>query len=213
LHLVPSHVAPLLCAASHAWPHAEQFAVVFVGTSQPTRFGAVVVQSPHPPLHVYEHVVPLQLAVPCDDALHTLLQPPQFDVVLVAVSQPFVFGTVATQSPHPALQLVYEQVVPSHAAPLLLAVSHTLPQPPQFNVVLVCVSQPFVSGAVEAQFANPALQLAYEQVVPLQVAPLLLVASHTFPQPPQFVVEFVCVSQPFVFGALVEQSAHPPVHV
>jgi hypothetical protein len=156
---VPSHVAPLLLAASQALPQAAQLATVFVGVSQPFVFGAVVTQSPHPPVHVYEHVVPLHVAVPCVVS-QMLPQPPQFEVVFVGVSHPPVFGTALLQSSHPALQLAYEHVVPSQVAPLLFTVSHTLPQPPQFSVVFVCVSQPLVSGAVVTQSAKPALQPA-----------------------------------------------------
>jgi hypothetical protein len=154
----------------------------------------------------------LHVAAPCEVS-HTLLHPPQLLVVFVAVSQPFVSGAAVLQLPNPGLQLAYEHVVPSHVAPLLLVASHTLPQAPQFSVVFVWVSQPFVSGTAVLQLANPALQLPYEHVVPLQVAPLLLVVSHAFPQPPQSVVVLVGVSQPLTFGALVTQSANPPAHV
>jgi hypothetical protein len=99
------HVAPLLFAVSHALAQPPQSVVVFVGVSHPFVLGAVVTQSPQPPLHVYEHVVPLHVAVPCV-ASHTFPQPPQFEVLFRAVSQPFVFGTVLTQSSQPGLQLV-----------------------------------------------------------------------------------------------------------
>jgi hypothetical protein len=46
--LVPSQVAPVLWAVSHAALHAPQLLVVLVGVSQPSRFGAVVSQSAYP---------------------------------------------------------------------------------------------------------------------------------------------------------------------
>jgi hypothetical protein len=46
------HVAPLLFVTSHVLLQPPQFAVVFVGVSQPFVFGAVVTQSPQPPAHV-----------------------------------------------------------------------------------------------------------------------------------------------------------------
>jgi hypothetical protein len=46
---------------------------------------------------------------------------------------------------------VYVHVVPLHAAPLLLAVSHARLHPLQFVIELVAVSQPSVSGAVVTQ--------------------------------------------------------------
>jgi hypothetical protein len=100
-------------------------------------------------------------------------------------------------------------LVPSHVAPLLFTVSQTFPHPPQFVIVLTAVSQPFVSGAVLVQSSHPVLQLVYEHLVPSHVAPLLLTVSHARPHALQFVMEFVCVSQPAVFGAAVVQSPKP----
>jgi hypothetical protein len=51
-HLPPVHEGVPLWVASHATPQAPQLDAVFVGVSQPTRFGGGVVQSAHPPLHV-----------------------------------------------------------------------------------------------------------------------------------------------------------------
>jgi hypothetical protein len=65
---------------------------------------------------------------------------------------------------------------------------HTLPQRPQFDAVVIGVSQPSVSGAVDAlQSPKPALHM-YEHVVPLQVARKTAVL-HATPQAPQFLVE------------------------
>ena len=45
-------------------------------------------------------------------------------------------------------QLPFEQL-----APLLVFVSHERPHAPQLLAVVICVSQPFVSGGVVLQFA------------------------------------------------------------
>jgi hypothetical protein len=151
----------------------------------------------------------LQLAVPCDEALHALPQPPQFVVVVVGVSQPPVFGAAVTQSPHPALH-VYEHVVPLQLG-VPCVVSHALPQPPQSAVVVVGVLQPTKFGAVVTQSDQPAAHV-YEHVVPLQLGVPCPDALHTLPQAPQFDVVVVCVSQPFVFRPDVSQSAQPAEH-
>jgi hypothetical protein len=90
--------------------------------------------------------------------------------------------------------------------------------------VFVGVSHPFVSGAVVSQFAKPALQAVYVQVVPVQAAPALWIVSQASPHALQFVTVFVRVSHPSVSGAVLAlQSAKPgeqpvylhvvPVHV
>jgi hypothetical protein len=48
--------------------------------------------------------------------------------------------------------------------------------------------------------------------VPSQLGERLLSVSQARPQPPQFVVVFVAVSQPSTSGALVVQSAQPVAH-
>jgi hypothetical protein len=42
-------------------------------------------------------------------------------------------------------------VVPLHPAPTLVAVSHVMPHPVQFDVVVTGVSHPFVFGAPASQ--------------------------------------------------------------
>jgi hypothetical protein len=55
--------APMLCVVSHVSPHAPQFIAPPVGVSQPSRSGAVVLQSANPMVQpVYWHVVPLHAA-------------------------------------------------------------------------------------------------------------------------------------------------------
>jgi hypothetical protein len=50
------------------------------------------------------------------------------------------------------------QVVPLQPAPELCSVSHWFRQPPQCAVDVVGVSQPFESGGVVSQSAQPAAQ-------------------------------------------------------
>jgi hypothetical protein len=60
------------------------------------------------------------------------------------------------------------------------------------------------------------LQLVYEQVVPLQLGPLLCVVSQTVPHAPQLVGDVRLLSQPSVLGGDLLQSAQPetqPVYV
>jgi hypothetical protein len=166
VQVVPLHAAPLLFTVSHIRPQPLQFVMLVVCVSQPFVFGAVVTQSPQLPEHEYEHVVPLQLAVPCVVS-HTRPQPLQFEVVLVGVSHPLVLGAAALQSPQPP-EHEYEHVVPLQLA-VPCVVSHTRPQPLQFVVVLRSVSQPLVFGATALQSPHPAPH-EYEHVVPLQLA-------------------------------------------
>jgi hypothetical protein len=70
-------------------------------------------------------------------------------------------------------------------------------------------SQPFVSGGVVSQLANPAAQPAYMQLPPEQLAPVLAVVSHERPQSPQLVSVESDVSQPFVSGGVVLQFLNP----
>ena len=48
------------------------------------------------------------------------------------------------------------QVVPSQPAPVLCRLSHWFRQPPQCEVDVSAVSQPFESGGVVSQSAQPA---------------------------------------------------------
>jgi hypothetical protein len=126
---------------------------VFVGVSQPFVFGAAITQSPHPALQAYEHVVPLQLAEPCDWS-HAAPHAPQFATVFVGVSQPFVLRPDVSQSPQPALH-AYEHVVPVQVADPCVW-SHAAPHAPQLVIVVVGVSQPFVFVPDVSQSAQPA---------------------------------------------------------
>lgn len=99
---------------------------------------------------------------------------------------------------------------------MLFTVSHAAPHAPQSVVVVVAVSHPSVSGAVVLQSLNPVLHPVYLHVVPSQLGPIDCSVSHLFPQPAQFVIVFVGVSQPFKScgsTAGLSQSAKPGLHV
>jgi hypothetical protein len=69
-----------------------------VAHSQPSVSGAApALQSVRPELHWYEHVEPLQLAVPVP-VLHATLQPPHVVVDVADDSQPFVLWFEVSQS-------------------------------------------------------------------------------------------------------------------
>jgi hypothetical protein len=156
--LVPLQLAVLALVAVQATPQPPQLAMVVVEVSQPLVLAPAFTQSAKFALQVYEQVLALQVAADALVRLHTLPQPPQFDVdVVVLVSHPSVLAPAFTQSPKLALQ-VYEHAVPLQLAALAFVSVHTLPQPPQFDVVVVSVSHPLRSGAALLQSARPALQ-------------------------------------------------------
>ena len=105
------------------------------------------------------------------------------------------------------------QLPPEQVAPLLCVVSHARPQAPQLLAVVICVSQPLVSGGVVLQLAYPEAQLVYLQVAPpvpiWQVAPLLCAVSQAIPHALQVADIGTLVSQPLVSGGAVSQSAYP----
>jgi hypothetical protein len=117
---------------------------------------------------------------------HLRPQAPQLVTDASAVSQPSVSGRVVSQSAHPSAQRAKAHVLPLQVAPALCAVSQASPHPEQFEGVLSEVSQPSVSGGAVSQLAHPATQLAYAQVVPVQLSPTLWVVSQATPQAPQF---------------------------
>jgi hypothetical protein len=70
-------------------------------------------------------------------------------------------------------------------------------------------SQPLVSGGVVSQSANPFAQPVYVQLLAAQPAPTLVFVSHERPHPPQLAGVVIWVSQPFVSGGVLLQSAKP----
>jgi hypothetical protein len=108
---------------------------------------------------------------------------------------------------------VYVQLPPEQAVPRLCVESHARPQAPQLVAVVVCVSQPLVSGGVVLQLAYPDAQPVYLQVAPpvpiWHVAPLLCVVSQAIPHALHVADVGTFVSQPLVSGGVVSQSAYP----
>jgi hypothetical protein len=151
---------PLALQSKKLWPMpfeclVWQFPLQHPGVahSHPSVSGAVAaLQSMRPALHLYEHVVPSQLAGPVF-VLHAFLHAPQVAIEKSDDSQPLVSGGVVSQLAKPMLQPVYVQSLPEQAAPTLVFASHERPQPPQLAGVVICVSQPFVSGGVLLQSA------------------------------------------------------------
>jgi hypothetical protein len=198
------------------WPPLQHPGVAH---SQPSVSGAVAaLQSVRPALHLYEQVVPSQLAAPVLVLHAAFLHAPHVAVEESEDSQPFESGGVVSQSANPGAQPAYVQLLPEQLGLVLVFVSHDRPQAPQSVAVESDVSQPFVSGGVVLQSANPGLQLEYLQVglpVVSHVAPTLLVVSHDVPHA-LHEADATIVSQPFVSGGVVSQSANPasqPVYV
>ena len=136
-----------------------------VAHSQPSVSGAMAaLQSMRPALHLYEHVVPLQLAGPVFVLHAAFSHAPQLggrgERRLAAVR----VGRASCRSRRsPFAHPVYVQLPAEQPAPTLVFVSHERPHAPQFAGVVICVSQPFVSGGVVLQSAKPASQLVYLQ--------------------------------------------------
>lgn len=202
---------PFECTVWHAPLQHAGFAGE-VAHSQPSLSGGVpALQSMRPVLHLYEHVVPLQLAAPVFVLHAAFLHPPHVAVDESDDSQPFVSPAVVSQLAKPGAQPPYVQFVPVHVAPVLVLVSHERPQTPQFVAVVVGVSQPFVSGGVVLQLAKPIAQPVYLQVVPpsvSQAAPTLCVVSHVPPHAAH-AAAIVGFSHPSMSGGVVLQSANP----
>jgi hypothetical protein len=171
--------------------------------SQPS--DALPLQSPHPDAHdATWHAPVAQVAVPFATAQATP-QPPQFVVVVSAVSQPF--AGLPSQSPQPASQAAMPHVVPVHEG-VPWATVHTMPQPPHAaGLFVVGVSHP--SATLALQSANPALQAMPQAPFVHDAVPWLPLQA--WPHAPQFdrFVD-VAVSQPF--ATLPSQSPKPAAH-
>ena len=99
---MPLHESPPLWVVSQASPHPLQFAVVFVGVSQPFVSGAAVLQLAKPWCRIPCRgiVDPLQVSPLLCVVSHAAPHALQLDVVFVWVSQPSESGGVlALQSP------------------------------------------------------------------------------------------------------------------
>jgi hypothetical protein len=103
------------------------------------------------------------------------------------------------------------QLVPLQNVPRLCVVSQALPQAPQLVIDESELSQPSVSGGDLLQSAYPEAHPVYAHVPAAQAAPKLWVTSHALPHT-LHALPVTCVSQPFVSGAVVLQSAYPDPH-
>ena len=93
--------------------------------------------------------------------------------------------------------------VPAGQPAVPLTMLHMFPQPPQFCVVFVLVSQPL--RTLPSQLAKPALQLAIPQTPPVQLAVSFTAAQMTPQAPHEAGLLSVSTSQPF--EAFPSQSA------
>lgn len=210
-HVLATHVA-VPPVAVHTWPHVPQLAVVVaVLISHPLE--ARPSQSAKPALHaVSVHVSTPATLVHASVAwlvLHAVLQFPQWLVVVIDVSQPFLGSP--SQSARPAAHVKIEQLPPTHdsVAPLVL---HGLAQPPQLlTSVFRLISHPF--DALWSQSSKPVLHDVTEQAKPVLVllhASVAWLVLQALPHAPQFVVVVIAVSHPF--AAFPSQSANPGEH-
>jgi hypothetical protein len=185
----------------HCVPQVPQLLVVARLVSQPS-VSLLELQSPHPASHAPVHDPLVQTGEGTWLLLHALLQPPQWAVVVrMFVSQP---GTDVVQSAKPAAHPVDWQVPVEHDSPAL-GMSQGMPQPPQLVKVFRGVSHP--SEGLLLQSPHPAWQEPMPHTPVLQL-PFAWGGAHTTPQPPQFDVVRMLVSQPS-FATVGLQSAKP----
>jgi len=196
----------------HATP--PQLLGVVVAVSQPSASGAKApLQSAKPGLQVNPQRVPSQVAADAWVRLQLTLQLPQVVMLEPELSQPSVFGArVLLQSKKPGLH-VNPHEVPLHVAIAAFIRPQLLLQPPQVDVLDREASQPSVFGATEpSQSAKPGMHVK-PQDVPSQLAIDAWFSPQLTLHAPQLFTVDVSVSQPFVFGAAVMQSAKPGMHV
>ena len=201
-------------AAVQVFPHCEQlFMSLVVLTSQPLE--ASLSQSAKPALHaVMVHVRTPPALVQASVAwlvLHEVLQSPQWLVVVIVVSQPFL--GLLSQSAKPALQFKSVQLPPTQDSVAPPAMLHGFAQPPQLLAsVFRLISHPF--DALWSQSSKPVLHDVTEQTKPVEVllhASVAWLVLHVLPHAPQLLVVVIAVSQPF--AGLLSQSAKPGAHV
>jgi hypothetical protein len=207
---VPSWQAPPKHAAEafeklHALPHVPQCeTLVLVLVSQP--LATLLSQLPKPELHAMVQAPPPQPGVPLTDEQAALQAPQCAMLVFVLVSQPLAL--LASQLPKPTLQVPSVQTPVEHDS-AAFAKSQTTPQPLQSVVVRMLVSQPLLGlpSQLPQVVEHVGVQTPPEQVV----LPWPASCSQTMPQPPQFEVVVMLVSQPL--AALPSQFAKPALQV
>ena len=179
----------------HLLPQAPQLAA-FVErlTSQPS--AALMSQSALGGLHVSTHALLVQVSVP-PVAVQVFLHVPQLFMSLVKLTS-HPLEASPSQSAKPALHAVSVHVrTPATLVQASVAwlVLHDVLQSPQWLVVVIEVSQPFLT--LLSQSAKPALHIRSVQLPPTHdsIPPLML---HGLPHPPQLAaLVFRLTSHPF----------------
>jgi hypothetical protein len=192
----------------HTVEHEPQcVASVRMFDSQPSDW-RLPLQSAKPLEHVPVQALPVQAEPITLFDEHASPQPPQFAVVVVAVSHPSL-RSVPLQSAKPVAHEPVH-VPPEHVVADIPAVEHDRPQPPQFaSEVVVFTSQPSIWRS-PLQFAKPVAHVPLH-VPPVHAEATTLAPEHVRPHPPQFVtVDVVSNSHPS--AELPLQSPHPELH-
>lgn len=145
-------------------------------------------QSVVPALHVYEHLVPLQLAADALVRLHTFPHAAQFEV-------PVKLTQLPEHRLNPALQVKPLQLPAVQVAVAFGGAAHVTPQLPHVAGNARLASQPLVG--FESQSAKPVLHTK-PQLVPSHVAVALARDGHAVQLAPQLDTEVL--------------SAHAPAH-
>jgi hypothetical protein len=202
-----AQAAAALAPPAQTVPQAPQLAAeVAVSTSQP--LAALLSQLAKPVLQVATAQAPIaQLDVALARA-QARPQAPQWETLPARLdSQPL--PGLPSQSPKPPAQLATPHAPPEQVCDAVLARRHTLPQAPQwFVLVLVATSQP--SAGLTLQLPKPLLHAAMVQLPPAQ-ALVALLSRHVLPHAPQWAASLArLTSQPSV--ALPLQSAKPERH-
>jgi hypothetical protein len=201
-HVPVAQLSPAF-ASAHTAPHEPQLVRLLSGVSQP--FASTPSQSAKPMLQVPMRQVPVEQSAVAFARMHATPQPPQLVTVRREVSQPF--ASTPSQFAKPASQLAMPQTPLPHVA-VAFERLQPMPQPPQFVVVRIDVSQPVASRP--SQSSKPVTQVPTRHM-PLEQSAIALARTHAVPQLPQSVVVRSEVSQPF--ATLASQSDHPASHV
>ena len=177
----------------HALPHALQWSASLVRSthSPPQQLSPEPQTMPQPPQLSSSSFLstqsPPQQSSPSPQ---TIPQPPQF----------IASDEVSMHPPQSVCPLGHAHAPPMHVAP----VGHARPQPPQFVIVEVAVSQPFVGS--ESQSPKPEAHVGLH--VPLEhTFAVAFVVPQTTAHPPQFIASDVVSTHPL--GHDVCPEAHP----
>ena len=207
LQLVVVHVPDVQVAAPlarlHGVPQDPQSLRVVMGVSQPLASMPSQLENPGLQLRIL-HAPEPQVAVALARE-HVVPQAPQLARFVSAVSHPL--DVRLSQSSKPGLQLTNSHTPVLHDS-LAPGRSQSAPHAPQFERVVVGVSQPLLS--MPSQLAQPVLQDEIAQNPPEHVA-AALAREHGVPHEAQSVKVRILVSQPV--ASLSSQSSKPAAQV